>query len=214
MLDAINVAYQWIFVSSSTDFSILITYIGAYLIGSIPFAFILTKLFGFGDIRKIGSGNIGATNVLRTGNKVLALIVLLLDISKGFFPLFFFPYIFQSNDFLFISILGLFIILGHIFPIWLKFKGGKGVATFIGVLFAINVIIGLIFIVCWFIVAMLARYSSLSSILSCVLVIFYSLFFLNHLISLIIIIISCIIIAKHFSNIVRLFNKTENKIRF
>ena len=134
--------------------------------------FILTNLFGFGDIRKIGSGNVGATNVLRTGNKYLALAVLLLDVSKGFFPLFFFLFISDTNDHSFISILGLFIVLGHIFPIWLKFKGGKGVATYIGILFAINTIIGLTFIICWFVVAIIGRYSSLSSIMSCFLIIF------------------------------------------
>ena len=211
MVDTIIHLYQWLFILPFFDNSLLITYLFAYLIGSIPFAFILTHLFGLGDIRKIGSGNVGATNVLRTGNKYLALVVLILDISKGFFPLFFYLF---SSDHLFISILGLFIVLGHIFPIWLKFKGGKGVATYIGVLFAINIIIGLIFVICWFIVAIIGKYSSLSSILSSILIIFYSLFFLNPLVSLVIFIISSIIIAKHFSNIIRLLNKTENKIRF
>tara|TARA_Y100000590_G_scaffold108777_1_gene123793 strand:+ start:277 stop:912 length:636 start_codon:yes stop_codon:yes gene_type:complete len=211
MVDTIILLYQWLFVLPFFDNSLLITYLFAYLIGSIPFAFILTNLFGFGDIRKIGSGNVGATNVLRTGNKYLALTVLILDVAKGFFPLFFFL---SSSDHLFISILGLFIVLGHIFPIWLKFKGGKGVATYIGILFAINIIIGLIFIISWFIVAIIGKYSSLSSILSSILIIIYGLFFLNPLISLVIFIISSTIIAKHFSNIIRLFNKTENKIRF
>ena len=211
MVDTIILLYQWLFVLPFFDNSLLITYLFAYLIGSIPFAFILTNLFGFGDIRKIGSGNVGATNVLRTGNKYLALTVLILDVAKGFFPLFFFL---SSSDHLFISILGLFIVLGHIFPIWLKFKGGKGVATYIGILFAINIIIGLIFIISWFIVAIIGKYSSLSSILSSILIIIYGLFFLNPLISLVIFIISSTIIAKHFSNIIRLFNKKENKIRF
>ena len=214
MVDTFILLYQWLFVLPFFDNSLLINYFFAYLIGSIPFAFILTNLFGFGDIRKIGSGNVGATNVLRTGNKYLALTVLILDVSKGFFPLFFFLFISDTNDHSFISILGLFIVLGHIFPIWLKFKGGKGVATYIGILFAINTIMGLTFIICWFVVAIIGRYSSLSSIMSCFLIIFYSLFFLNPLISLVIMIISSSIIAKHFSNIIRLFNKTENKIRF
>ena len=211
MVDTIILLYQWLFVLPFFDNSLLITYLFAYLIGSIPFAFILTNLFGLGDIRKIGSGNVGATNVLRTGNKYLALTVLILDVAKGFFPLFFFL---SSSDHLFISILGLFIVLGHIFPIWLKFKGGKGVATYIGILFAINIIIGLIFIISWFIVAIIGKYSSLSSILSSILIIIYGLFFLNPLISLVIFIISSTIIAKHFSNIIRLLNKTENQIRF
>ena len=110
-----------------------------YLIGSLPFALILTKLSGFGDIRNIGSGNVGATNVLRTGNKFLALIVLFLDIIKGFVPFLILQLYFDDLSLLNKILVCHFSIIGHIFPIWLKFKGGKGVATYIGFLLSINV---------------------------------------------------------------------------
>ena len=116
-----------------------------YLIGSLPFALIITKLFGFGDIRNIGSGNIGATNVLRTGNKMIGYITLSLDILKAIIPLLIIK--FYHSEFLFISALSIF--LGHVFPLWLKFKGGKGVATYVGILFCINIFFGFVFIVTW-----------------------------------------------------------------
>ena len=119
----------------------------SYFIGSIPFAYILTKIFGYGDIRKIGSGNIGATNVLRTGKKSLAISVLILDIAKGFLPLtIYFPIFiltrFESNEIIFFSS---FAVIGHIFPNWLKFKGGKGVATYLGFILGIDYIFGFCF---------------------------------------------------------------------
>ena len=105
-----------------------------YLIGSLPFALILTKLFGFGDIRNIGSGNVGATNVLRTGNKLLAFFVLCLDIMKGLIPFLILQFYFNDMNFLNKILICHFAIIGHIFPVWLKFNGGKGVATYIGFL--------------------------------------------------------------------------------
>ena len=119
-----------------------------YFIGSIPFGYILTKLFSLEDIRDIGSGNIGATNVLRTGNKTLAFTVLSLDILKGFLPLIILKkYFLVTNSEIIIYLIASLTILGHLFPIWLKFKGGKGVATYIGYLFAVNYLLGLIFII-------------------------------------------------------------------
>ena len=110
-----------------------------YIIGSIPFGYILTKLFNLGDIRDIGSGNIGATNVLRTGDKTLAFVVLSLDILKGFLPLIILKnYFLLTSSEITIYLIASLTILGHLFPIWLKFKGGKGVSTYIGYLFAIN----------------------------------------------------------------------------
>ena len=194
-----------------------------YIIGSIPFAYLLTKFFGFGDIRNIGSGNIGATNVLRTGNKFLAFVVLILDVAKGFVPIFFIKYFFLENsdfeivsDFAFFNFLGLLIILGHIFPIWLKFKGGKGVATYIGVLFAVDLTIGFYFIVFWLIIAFIFKYSSLSSILSCLLipVLYFYISGEDLLNTQIIFLMSLIIILKHYYNILRLLNNSENKIKF
>ena len=119
-----------------------------YIIGSIPFALILTKLLGHGDIRDIGSGNVGATNVLRTGNKYLAFGVLCLDISKGLLPFLILSALYDTNTLHSIFICH-FAILGHIFPIWLKFKGGKGVATYIGFLIGLNFLIGLYFLLTW-----------------------------------------------------------------
>ena len=120
----------------------------SYLLGSIPFGFLLTKLFLKQDIRNIGSGNIGATNVLRTGNKLIGFSTLFLDILKAVIPIVFIKYNFPN--FIFISSLSVF--LGHVFPVWLKFKGGKGVATYVGILFSLNIIFGLVFGVCWLII--------------------------------------------------------------
>ena len=189
----------------------------SYLIGSIPFAYLLPKLFGFGDIRKIGSGNVGSTNVLRTGNKFLAIIVLLFDILKGFLPFFCLKIFLWNNETnLTIYLVSSLVIVGHLFPIWLKFKGGKGVATYIGFLFSINYLLGLIFICSWLIIALITKYSSLSSILSILIIppVVIFLFSFNFSINSLFIIISVVIISKHYSNILRLFNKTESKIKF
>ena len=187
----------------------------SYIIGSIPFAYILTKLYGYGDIRKIGSGNVGATNVLRTGKKSLAIIVLLLDVIKGFLPLGLIKLInesqFQEYEIIFITS---FTIIGHIFPIWLKFKGGKGVATYIGFILGINYIIGIIFILCWLTIAIIKRYSSLASILSLLAVPLISYFLSYSLkINIILCLLSILIIFKHISNIKRLLSNSESKIK-
>jgi len=187
-----------------------------YFFGSIPFAYILPKIFGLGDIRKLGSGNVGATNVLRAGNKLLAIIVLAFDIIKGFAPLFILKNYYHNelSEFI-ILFIGSVSILGHIFPIWLKFKGGKGVATYIGFLFAINYIFGIIFIITWLLIAFLKKYSSLASITSLVLLpLFVMLFSYEKQIIYLLILINLIIISKHYSNIYRLINKSETKIKF
>ena len=187
-----------------------------YLIGSIPFAFILTKLCGLEDIRNVGSGNVGSTNVLRTGNKTLALLVLILDICKGLIPLIVMKNYYDIyNANLILIIIGCMTILGHIFPIWLRFKGGKGVATYIGFLLALDYILGSFFIFIWIILAMLKRYSSLSSIISLMIIPLTSFIILEEInISYFLIGISFFIIFMHKSNIMRLFNKTESKIKF
>ena len=149
-----------------------------YFFGSIPFAYILPKIFGLGDIRKLGSGNVGATNVLRAGNKLLAIIVLAFDIIKGFAPLFILKnYYHNELSEIIILFIGSAAILGHIFPIWLKFKGGKGVATYIGFLFAINYIFGIFYIITRLLIALLKKYSSLASITSLVLLPFFVMIF-------------------------------------
>jgi len=202
---------------------ILILAIICYLLGSIPFAYLVPKLFGFGDIRKIGSGNPGTTNVLRTGNKLLAIFVLIFDTLKGFIPLFYFKNYYSFENIILLQIqpeiiiylICSFAIIGHIFPVWLKFKGGKGVATFIGYLFGANYFLALLFILSWLTVAIISRYSSLSSIISLLIIPFISFYFFNIItINALIFIISFFIILKHYSNILRLLNKTENKIRF
>ena len=184
-----------------------------YFIGSIPFALILPKLFGLGDIRNIGSGNVGATNVLRTGNKYLAFGVLCLDILKGLIPFILLNSFFDNIGLLHTILLCHFAILGHIFPFWLKFKGGKGVATYIGFLFGINLFLGLSFITIWMVIALISRYSSLSSIVASLIAPIY--FFINHnnYISIFLLYLSLIIILKHRENIKRLINRTENKIK-
>jgi glycerol-3-phosphate acyltransferase PlsY len=185
-----------------------------YLIGSIPFALILTKLLGHGDIRDIGSGNVGATNVLRTGNKYLAFAVLCLDIAKGLLPFLILKLLYDTNT-LHSIFLCHFAILGHIFPVWLKFKGGKGVATYIGFLIGFNILLGLYFLVTWIIIALVSRYSSLSSLAASLIAPLYF-FFINPniIVGIFLLYIFLIISLKHRENIKRLMNSSENKIKF
>ena len=185
-----------------------------YLIGSLPFALILTKLSGFGDIRNIGSGNVGATNVLRTGNKLLAIIVLSLDILKGLIPYLIMHIYFNELSLLNKIFLCHFAVIGHIYPIWLKFKGGKGVATYIGFLFGLNPYIAISFLLIWLVVAYMSKYSSLSSLLGIFVVPVYFIFInFNFNISIFFIYLSFVIVIKHKENIKRLINKTESKIK-
>ena len=184
-----------------------------YFIGSIPFALILPKLFGLGDIRNIGSGNVGATNVLRTGNKYLAFGVLCLDVLKGLIPFILLNSFFDNIGILHAILLCHFAILGHIFPIWLKFKGGKGVATYIGFLFGINLFLGLSFIAVWMVIALISRYSSLSSIVASLIAPIYFFINNNNYIFIFLLYLFLIIIHKHRENIKRLTNRTENKIK-
>ena len=185
-----------------------------YLIGSLPFALILTKLSGFGDIRNIGSGNVGATNVLRTGNKLLAIVVLSLDILKGLIPYLIINIYFNELSLLNKIFLCHFAVIGHIYPIWLKFKGGKGVATYIGFLFGLNPYIAISFLLIWLVVAYMSKYSSLSSLLGIFVVPAYFIFInFDFKISIFFIYLSFVIVIKHKENIKRLINKTESKIK-
>ena len=188
---------------------ILLIIIISYLLGSIPFGFLLTKIFLKKDIRNIGSGNIGATNALRTGNKTLGYFTLILDISKAVLPILIIKNYFQE----YIYISGLSVFLGHIFPIWLKFKGGKGVATYVGILFCINYLIGLFFIIIWFILYLFFKFSSLSSLIASLSIpIFYYYYFedQNYYFYIIMFIL---IFFTHRENIKRLINKTESKTK-
>ena len=206
---------------------VLIVILFSYLSGSIPFGLILTKIFGDQDIRNIGSGNIGATNVLRTGNKFLAGLTLVLDILKGYIPVIiaqqYFPGLIQLSC--------LLAFLGHIFPVWLKFNGGKGVATYLGILLALSIQLGLLFIFTWMVVSLIFKYSSVSSMFASLTV------FIIHTVreiaglifeimsdqksktyeiaslSLLLFIFFILIIFTHRENISNLKNKTEHKIK-
>jgi glycerol-3-phosphate acyltransferase PlsY len=188
------------------DYLIIIT--TSYILGSIPFGLILTKLFLKKDIRNIGSGNIGATNVLRSGNKSIGYSTLLLDILKAILPVIYVK--FYYPDFIYISSLSVF--LGHVFPIWLKFNGGKGVATYVGILFSINLIYGLVFGLTWIIIFLFSKYSSLSSLLGSISIPIY-LFFVNGDQILFFIIMFVLIFYTHRENIKRLKNKEESKTK-
>ena len=190
------------------DINLIIVAVYSYLLGSIPFGLILTKIFLKKDIREIGSGNIGTTNVLRTGKKSLAIATLLLDLLKGYFSIII-TFIYFEN---LISYSALICFIGHIFPIWLKFKGGKGVATYLGVILALSYKFFLIFGISWLVISFLFRYASLSSIISSLIVFVYSYFFIYNF-SLILFVFFVIIIYTHRENIVRLKNSEESKIK-
>ena len=180
----------------------------SYLLGSIPFGLILTKFFLNKDLRDVGSGNIGATNVLRTGKKTLGALTLFLDGLKAYIAIsitykYFYDYIYLS---------ALLNFLGHIFPIWLKLKGGKGIAVFLGILFAFSIKYAIIFIICWALILILTKYASLSSLISTGIIFVYSIYLENSFESMFFFIILIIVIYTHRENIVRLRNKTENKI--
>ena len=187
---------------------ILIISIFSYLIGSIPFGFLLTKIFLKKDIRNIGSGNIGATNALRTGNKSIGYATLFLDITKAVIPIIYLKLNF--TDYIFVASLCIF--LGHVFPIWLKFKGGKGVATYVGILFSINLSIGLVFIVVWFVTFLISKYSSLSSLLASLTIPIYLFIFTNQNF-IFFLIMFVLIFYTHRENIKRLKNKEESKTK-
>ncbi|MDA9604709.1 glycerol-3-phosphate 1-O-acyltransferase PlsY [Candidatus Pelagibacter sp.] len=180
----------------------------SYLLGSIPFGFILTKFTLNKDIRKIGSGNIGATNVLRTGNKLIGYTTLILDVLKAVLPVIYIKL--NYPDYIYITSLCIF--LGHVFPIWLKFKGGKGVATYVGILFSMNLIYGAIFVTCWIIIFLISKYSSLSSIIASLLIPVYLLIFENFN-SIFFGIMFILIFYTHRENIKRLKNKEESKTK-
>ena len=182
----------------------------SYILGSIPFGLVLTKIFLKKDIRKIGSGNIGATNVLRTGKKFLGTATLILDGLKAYasvlITLNFYP------DYIYLSALLCF--LGHVFPIWLKFNGGKGIAVYLGVLFSFSIYLGFIFIVSWITILYISKYSSLSSLISSLIILLYSITLSNFNMSLFFFIIFIIIIYTHRENISRIRDKVENKTNF
>ena len=184
----------------------IVTALISYLFGSIPFGYLFTKILLKKDIRNVGSGNIGATNVLRTGNKSLGYLTLILDIAKAVVPVIYIK--FNYPDLVYISALCAF--LGHLFPIWLKFKGGKGVATFVGILISINIYYALVFGIVWIITFIISRYSSLSSLFASISIPIY-LLIINQSNIIFFIIMFVLIFYTHRENIKRLINKEETK---
>ena len=180
-----------------------------YFAGSIPFGLILTKIFLKKDIREIGSGNIGATNVLRTGNKLIGYITLLLDILKAVIPILFIKM--NQPDLIYVASLSTF--LGHVFPVWLKFKGGKGVATYVGILFSLNIIFGLVFGICWLIIFFISKYSSLASLIGSLSIPVYILILEDLENVFFYVIMFILIFFTHRENIKRLKNKEETKTK-
>ena len=183
----------------------------AYLVGSIPFGLILTRLAGLGDVREIGSGNIGATNVLRTGRKGLAAATLLLDAGKGALAV----AVARNFGGEFAAAAALAAVLGHLFPVWLRFKGGKGVATSAGVVLAYNPPVALATIATWLVVALLLRYSSLAALTAAALAPLWAWLFGPRVTLPIVVIgvIALLVIVRHAENISRLMRGAESKIR-
>ena len=181
----------------------------SYFLGSIPFGYLLTKIFLQKDIREIGSGNIGATNVLRTVNKYIGYTTLLLDILKAIIPIIFVK--FYYIDYLYIASLCVF--LGHVFPIWLKFKGGKGVATYVGILCCLNIYLGISFGIVWLISFFIFKYSSLSSLLGSLSIPIVNFFILKEEVIFFFIIMFVLIFYTHRENIKRLLNRSESKTK-
>ena len=189
------------------NFELFLIILVSYLFGSIPFGLLLTKIFLKKDIRKIGSGNIGATNVLRSGNKILGYSTLALDILKAVLPILYIKFL--MNDYLYISALSIFI--GHVFPIWLKFKGGKGVASYLGILCCLDILTALIFGVVWISIFMLFKFSSLSSLLASLTVPIFHFFYNSNSDYYFYFMMFILIFFTHRENIKRLRNNTESK---
>ena len=189
------------------DILIIVSY--SYLLGSIPFGLIYSKIAGLGDVRNIGSGNIGATNVLRTGNKQVAAYTLLSDIAKGSIA------VLITNKFFseYILLSFLIVYLGHIFPIWLKFKGGKGVATFIGGILIINYVLCLVFLITWAVVAKIFKISSLSAIAGFIVTLLTAFVLYDQNLSLLMFFFTVFSIYTHRDNIKRIVSGEESKIK-
>jgi glycerol-3-phosphate acyltransferase PlsY len=184
----------------------------AYLLGSIPFGLIFVKLSGRGDVRDIGSGNIGATNVLRTGSKILAVATLLADALKGAIPVMVAHY--AGLDSLYIALTGLIAIVGHIFPVWLNFRGGKGVATALGVYFAINPLLGALIVLTWLVVAKVFKISSLAALVALFMAPIYTAVIHSSVeASILAIAIYLLIFWTHMDNIRRIIKGEESLIQ-
>ena len=193
---------------------ILFCVVVGYLCGSIPFGLILTKMAGGGDIRTIGSGNIGATNVLRTGRKSLAAATLILDAAKGAFSIFIVS-LFLSKAVLadaYLGLVGVSAVIGHCYPVWLKFSGGKGVATGLAVITMLSPISGILFIATWILIAYIMKYSSLAALTAFASSSISALILENNEISIAIIVITLLAFFRHTENIKRLLSGEESRI--
>ena len=194
----------------TSSFLTIILIVAAYGIGSIPFGLIFTKLAGRGDIRAIGSGNIGATNVLRTGSRKLAVLTLIFDAGKGAVAVVAATYFADAHSAAFV---GLVVVIGHCFPVWLKFVGGKGVATSLAVFAALDLRLGAVFVIVWLVTAFVSRYSSLAALCAVLAVTASGFVLLDDLISQIsILLLSALVWTRHHQNIGRLLAGTETKI--
>jgi len=191
------------------NLEIIIVLFYSYFLGSIPFGLIITKIFLNQDIRNVGSGNIGTTNVLRTGKKSLAIATLIFDILKGYASVLITLKYF--NDLIYFSALICFI--AHIFPVWLKFKGGKGVATYLGIILALSFKFGIIFGITWLLISFIFKYSSLASMVGALTVFAYSVILDNNMLNIFLFIAFIIILYTHRENIIRLKDSKETKIK-
>ncbi|WP_455466839.1 glycerol-3-phosphate 1-O-acyltransferase PlsY [Bartonella sp. B39] len=195
------------------QFCVWFIFLMSYLMGSIPFGFLFTRLAKLGDVRTIGSGNIGATNVLRTGNKKVAALTLLCDTLKGTVIILIVKFLnVPTENSIIVSLAGFFVFLGHLFPIWLKFKGGKGVATYLGVCLGVYWPAAIVFIVVWMAIFLLTRYSSLSALIAVVVTAIFVFYFSDPYFYFMLIVMNIFVYIKHYANIGRLLVGKENKI--
>ena len=194
---------------TSAPAALIVTALLSYLLGSIPFGLVITRAMGLGDLRQIGSGNIGATNVLRTGNKGAAAATLILDAAKGAIAVLIARAL-SGEDAAQLAALCSF--LGHLFPVWLRFKGGKGVATFLGTLLALAWPVGLATCATWAVAALLTRISSLSALTAAALSTLWLVVFRDGQMIFLVVILTALVYARHWANLERIKNGTEPKI--
>ncbi|MFD0981734.1 glycerol-3-phosphate 1-O-acyltransferase PlsY [Tropicimonas aquimaris] len=193
----------------SGGLALIATALLAYLLGSVPFGIVMARLFGLGDLRAIGSGNIGATNVLRTGNKLAALLTLVFDAAKGGVAVLIARALVGEDA---AQVAGLFAFLGHLYPVWLGFRGGKGVATFLGVLLALDWRVGLACCATWLLVAVVTRYSSLSALVAAALSVVWMLVFGQAQMVVLALLLGSLVYVRHAENIRRLRRGEESRI--
>ena len=189
--------------------TLILTALLAYLLGSIPFGIVVSRIFGLGDLRQIGSGNIGATNVLRTGNKLAAFLTLIGDSGKGAAAVLIARSLVGEDGAGFAALAAM---AGHLYPVFLRFKGGKGVATYLGTLLALSFPVGLLACATWLLVAVVSRYSSLSALVMALLAPIYTAMFYHLHGAVLVLVLSCLIFYKHLDNVARLRAGTETKI--